>query len=67
VALEVAPTPCGYSSNEEVITKLVAKGIPHEQIAVIGDARSDVRKQALSEVTSGVTLLLSCAVGHGDP
>jgi len=49
VALEVAPTPCGYSSNEEVITKLVAKGIPREQIAAIGDAESDVEKQALFE------------------
>ena len=45
----VNPTPWGYSPYEEIIEKLVAKGIPREQIAAIGDAESDVKKQALFE------------------
>ncbi len=38
-----------YSPYDEIIEKLVAKGIPREQIAAIGDAESDVKKQALFE------------------
>ena len=45
----VNPTPWGYSPYEEIITKLVAHGIPREQIAAIGDAESDAKKQALFE------------------
>ena len=45
----VNPTQWGYSPYEEIIEKLVAKGIPREQIAAIGDAESDVKKQALFE------------------
>ena len=45
----VNPTPWGYSPYDEIIEKLVAKGIPREQIAAIGDAESDVKKQALFE------------------
>src|SRR5258708_17474708 len=45
----VNPTPWGYSPYEEIITKLVAQGIPREQIAAIGDAESDAKKQALFE------------------
>jgi N12 class adenine-specific DNA methylase len=45
----VNPTPWGYSPYDEIIQKLVAKGIPREQIAAIGDAESDVKKQALFE------------------
>jgi N12 class adenine-specific DNA methylase len=45
----VNPTPWGYSPYDEVITKLVARGIPREQIAAIGDAESDAKKQALFE------------------
>ncbi len=45
----VNPTPWGYSPYDEIITKLVAKGIPREQIAAIGDAESDAKKQALFE------------------
>src|ERR1700677_92145 len=45
----VNPTPWGYSPYEEVIEKLVAKGIPRDQIAAMGDAESDAKKQALFE------------------
>ncbi|MBC7818142.1 MAG: DEAD/DEAH box helicase family protein, partial [Planctomycetaceae bacterium] len=45
----VNPTPWGYSLYQEVIAKLVARGIPREQIAAIGDAESDAKKQALFE------------------
>jgi hypothetical protein len=45
----VNSTPWGYSPYEEVILKLAARGIPREQIATIGDAESDAKKQALFE------------------
>ncbi|MGA2500412.1 MAG: DEAD/DEAH box helicase family protein, partial [Tepidisphaeraceae bacterium] len=45
----VNPTEWGYSPYEEIIRKLVAHGIPREQIAAIGDAESDAKKQALFE------------------
>jgi N12 class adenine-specific DNA methylase len=45
----VHPTPWGYSAYEDITRKLVARGIPREQIAAIGDADSDARKQALFE------------------
>src|SRR5436190_3201772 len=45
----VNPTPWGYSPYEDIIEKLVAHGIPREQIAAIGDAESDAKKQALFE------------------
>jgi N12 class adenine-specific DNA methylase len=45
----VNPTPWGYSPYEEIIKKLIAAGVPAEQIAAIGDAESDAKKQALFE------------------
>lgn len=45
----VNPTPWGYSPYQEIIEKLVKQGIPREQIAAIGDAESDAKKQALFE------------------
>jgi N12 class adenine-specific DNA methylase len=45
----VNPTPWGYSPYGDIIQKLVAHGIPREQIAAIGDAESDAKKQALFE------------------
>jgi hypothetical protein len=45
----VNPTPWGYSPYADIIRKLVAHGIPREQIAAIGDAESDAKKQALFE------------------
>ncbi len=50
----VHPTPWGYSAYDDVIGKLVVRGIPHGQIAVIGDADSDAKKKALfDQVRSG--------------
>src|SRR5262249_22801953 len=39
----------GFSAYDEITRKLVANGIPREQIASIGDADSDAKKQALFE------------------
>src|SRR5438270_7734826 len=47
--MRVNPTPWGYSPYADIIQKLVANGIPREQIAAIGDAESDAKKQALFE------------------
>ena len=55
----VNPTPWGYSAYDEIIEKLVARGIPREQIAAIGDADSDAKKQALFEkVRNGAVRVL---------
>ena len=55
----VNPTPWGYSAYDEIIDKLIARGIPREQIAAIGDADSDAKKQALFEkVRSGQVRVL---------
>ena len=45
----VNPTPWGYSAYDEIIEKLGTRGIPRAQIAAIGDADSDAKKQALFE------------------
>ncbi len=45
----VNPTAWGYSAYEDFIKKLIAAGVPAEQIAAIGDAESDAKKQALFE------------------
>ena len=45
----VHPTQWGYSAYGDVTQKLIASGIPREQIAAIGDAESDAKKQALFE------------------
>ncbi|MGH7171653.1 MAG: DEAD/DEAH box helicase family protein, partial [Gemmataceae bacterium] len=45
----VNPTEWGYSPYEEIIKKLIAAGVPAEQIATMGDAESDAKKQALFE------------------
>ena len=55
----VNPTPWGYCVYDEIIDKLAARGIPREQIAAIGDADSDAKKQALFErVRSGAVRVL---------
>ena len=55
----VHATSWGYSVYEDVITKLVDNGIPVEQIAAIGEAVSDARKQALFQrVRSGSVRVL---------
>ena len=45
----VNPAPWGYCLYDEIIAKLVARGIPREQIAAVGDADSDAKKQSLFE------------------
>ena len=45
----VNPMPWGYSPYDDITKKLVAQGIPREQIAAIGDADSDAKKQSLFE------------------
>jgi N12 class adenine-specific DNA methylase len=47
--LGVNPTPWGYSVYDELISKLVASGIPRWQVAAVGNAESDAKKQALFE------------------
>lgn len=55
----VTETPWGYSVYEEVLAKLVKDGIPREQVAAVGDADSDAKKQALFEkVRSGQVRVL---------
>jgi N12 class adenine-specific DNA methylase len=45
----VHPTPWGYSVYDDIIEKLTARGIPRSQIAAIGEADSDAKKQSLFE------------------
>ncbi|HKQ49886.1 MAG TPA: DEAD/DEAH box helicase family protein [Phycisphaerae bacterium] len=45
----VHQTAWGYSAYDDVIEKLVARGVPRGQIAAIGEADSDAKKQALFE------------------
>jgi N12 class adenine-specific DNA methylase len=45
----VHPTKWGYSVYDDIIKKLIAAGVPAQQIAAIGDAESDAKKQALFE------------------
>jgi N12 class adenine-specific DNA methylase len=55
----VNPTPWGFCVYDEVIGKLAARGIPREQIAAIGDADSDAKKQSLFDrVRSGSVRVL---------
>jgi hypothetical protein len=57
--LGVRHTPWGYSVYEDITRKLVARGIPGKQIACVGEADSDVKKQALFEkVRSGQVRVL---------
>jgi len=55
----VNPTPWGYSVYEEIMDKLIARGIPRQQIAAVGEADSDAKKQALfDKVRSGQVRVL---------
>ena len=55
----VNPTPWGFSAYEEITKKLIDRGIPREQIASVGDADSDAKKQALFDrVRSGQVRVL---------
>lgn len=63
----VHPTPWGYSVYEEIREKLVARGIPRGEIAAIGEADTDQKKQGLFErVRSGqVRILLGSTAKMG--
>ena len=65
--LGVNPTPWGFSVYQTIIDQLVARGIPREQIATIGDAETDAKKQALFEkVRNGsVRILLGSTAKMG--
>lgn len=55
----VHPTPWRYSAYEDILEKLIARGIPREQIAMIGDADTDAKKQSLFDrVRSGQVRVL---------
>jgi hypothetical protein len=57
--LGVQPTRWGFSVYDEIIEKLVARGIPRSEIAAIGDADTDAKKQALfAQVRSGAVRVL---------
>src|SRR2546428_3383936 len=45
----VHPTAWGYSVYEEIVDKLVKAGLPRHDIATIGDADTDAKKQVLFE------------------
>jgi hypothetical protein len=42
----VNPTAWGYSPYDDIINKLITAGVPADQIATIGEAESDAKKQA---------------------
>ena len=45
----VHPTPWGFSAYDDIISKIVSCAVPREQIAAVGDADSDAKKQSLFE------------------
>ncbi len=47
--LGVNPTSWGYAVYDEIVSKLVERGIPRQEIACIGEADSDAKKQSLFE------------------
>jgi hypothetical protein len=55
----VQPTAWGYSAYDEITRKLTAAGIPKAQVAAVGEADSDAKKQALfGKVRSGQVRVL---------
>ena len=55
----VQPTNWGYCVYDDIVQKLVKNGIPRDQVAAIGDADSDAKKQALfDKVRSGAVRVL---------
>lgn len=63
----VNATSWGYSPYDDIISKLIERGIPPEQIATIGEADSDAKKQVLFEkVRNGsVRILLGSTAKMG--
>jgi hypothetical protein len=57
--LGIHPTAWSYAVYKDVIAKLVANGVPRAQIAAIGDADTDAKKQALfDKVRHGTVRIL---------
>ena len=57
--LGVQPTKWDFSVYDEIVRKLVARGIPPEQIAAVGEADTDAKKNALfDKVRSGSVRVL---------
>jgi N12 class adenine-specific DNA methylase len=55
----VNPTPWGYCVYDDIIAKLTARGIPRDQVAAVGDADTDAKKQSLFDrVRSGAVRVL---------
>jgi N12 class adenine-specific DNA methylase len=55
----VNPTPWSYGVYDDVTRKLIAAGVPADQIAAVGDADSDAKKQSLFDrVRSGAVRVL---------
>ena len=65
--LGVNPTDWGYSVYGDITRKLIAHGIPREQIAAIGDADTDAKKRSLfDKVRNGqVRVLLGSTMKMG--
>jgi N12 class adenine-specific DNA methylase len=60
----VNPTPWGFCVYDQIVDGLTSRGIPPEQIAVMGDADSDAKKQALFEkVRQGTVRVLIGSTG----
>ncbi len=47
--LGINPTAWGYAPYDEIISQLEELGVPRDQIATMGEAESDAKKQALFE------------------
>lgn len=57
--LGVHPTPWGFAVYDDIVTKLVQHGVPRHQIACMGDADTDGKKQALfTKVRQGTVRIL---------
>lgn len=55
----VNPTVWGYSVYDDITKKLTARGIPRDQIAAMGDADTDAKKQVLfQKVRQGAVRVL---------
>jgi hypothetical protein len=52
----VNPTAWGFCVYDEVVKNLVKNGVPREQIAVIGEADTDAKKQTLFEKVRNGTI-----------
>ena len=54
--LGVSATAWGFSVYDDIIGKLVERGVPRSEIACMGDADTDAKKQALFEKVRGGTV-----------